>query len=206
MSSIKCKKCGLVNFSTATECKRCLTPFKNKQSKSAHFQNYQMPPAPPVFDGDAAYQNSVFQPKPPCIKCGSNQNIAIRNFKKIYNSPVALLGIFLGILPYIILQLLLRTTHHLSAPFCHECWSRYKNADSYSVLIALGAFAGFILAMVAAFAAESFGVFLLGVIVTLILYAFGKSYVKKISPKFKKVNAKQVIIDAPLVGEILYTK
>lgn len=45
---------------------------------------------------------------------------------------------------------------------------------------------------------------LLSFVVAIFSYIFGLFYIGKISPKFKKVNSKQVIIDAPLVGEILY--
>ena len=206
MSSIKCKKCGLVNFNTATECKRCLNPFNNNRSVSAHYKNYQMPPAPPTFHGDAMYDTSAFQPKPPCIKCGDNRNIALQNFKKIHNSRIALLGIFFGILPYIILAMLLRTTHQLCAPFCHECWSKYRKADTYSALVSIGTFFGLLLAIIGTIIFKSFGPMLLVFIGVLAFYVWGSLYIKKISPKFKKVNAKQVIIDAPLVGEILFSK
>ena len=208
MSSIKCKKCGLVNFDYATECKRCLNPFNNKQSRSSHYQDFQTPPAPPVFgrDGGAVHNDAGFQPKPPCIKCGNNQNISIRNFKKIYNSPIAIIGIFLGVLPYLLLALLLRTTHHLSAPFCHDCWGKYKNADTYTTLLSLGAFVGLVGSIILAVALESLPLVVVGFVATLGLYIYGNMYVKKISPKFKKVDSKQVVIDAPFVGDVLFTK
>ena len=165
-----------------------------------------MPPSPPVFGSHGEVNDDFAYQQPPCIKCGNNQNTSIQNFKKIYDSPVAVLGIFFGLLPYFILKLLLRTTHSLTAPFCHGCWDKFKKANTYSNLTQLGFVAVFILGVVVALASETYGLILLGFIGGLVLYIWGNMYVKGISPKYKKVDSKQVIIDAPLVGEILFTK
>lgn len=207
MSSSKCKKCGLVNFSYASECKRCLNPFNNQQSKSTHFQNYQMPPPPPVFSADEAiYDNPNTQPKPPCIKCGNIQNISIYNFKKKYVSPIALLGIFIGLLPFFILRWLLSTTHFLSAPFCHNCWNRFRKAETIATLNILGFFVLLVGGIIFAISRDSEFLLLMSFVAAILFYVFGLFYIGTISPKYKKVDAKQVIIDAPLIGDILYTK
>ena len=165
-----------------------------------------MPPPPPMFSSHGEINDNFKYQYPPCIKCGNNQNTAAQNFKKIYNSPVAVLGIFFGILPYLILSMFLKTTQHLTAPFCGECWNKYKNADTYSALISLAAFVGLVISIFAAVGFESWLIIAVGFIGTLIFYIYGTMYIKRISPKFKKVDSKQVIIDAPIVGEIFFTK
>src|SRR5215203_5537707 len=122
MTSIKCLSCGLVNFSSEEFCKRCKSPLSRVGGSDANFDASRMPPPPPVFHGDHA--ESTTPPPPevyPCIKCGSRGAITIRNFVKIYHSPVAIVGIFLGCLPYVLLKLLLRTKHDLTGPFCEAC-------------------------------------------------------------------------------------
>ncbi|HVE58266.1 MAG TPA: hypothetical protein VNB22_15640 [Pyrinomonadaceae bacterium] len=165
-----------------------------------------MPPSPPVFGFDGAVNDDFSYQQPPCIKCGSNQNTSIQNFKKIYDSPIAILGIFFGFLPYFILKILLRTTHSLTAPFCHGCWNKFSKANTYLILTQLGFFVVFVLGIVLAIAVNNMGLILLGFVASVVLYIWGNMYVKGISPKYKKVDSKQVIIDAPLVGEILFTK
>lgn len=46
MSSIKCPTCGLVNFATATECKRCKQNFEAHEDPYAHGNNAVEPPNP----------------------------------------------------------------------------------------------------------------------------------------------------------------
>lgn len=199
MSSIKCKKCGLVNFSTAFECKRCQQPLGNNK----HFQpvNFQAPPPVEVYDSPSQNQ---FQYAAPCIKCGDKQDVSTQNFKKSYKPPIIILGIFLGLLPYFILRLLLTKTHHLTAPFCRRCWGKFKNVGVYSVLNALGFFVVLIVGIAVAVLFDSEVLFLLSFVAAILSYVFGYYYISSISPRYKKVNSQRVIIDAPLIGEVLY--
>src|SRR5690349_17616277 len=114
MTSVKCRNCGLVNFATEPSCKRCKNSLPGAPSGTAQFQSFQSPPPPPVFHGGEPVQDdfSPAIPTHPCIKCGNTEKISVHNFVKFYNSPIAWLGIFLGLLPYYLLKLLLRTKHN----------------------------------------------------------------------------------------------
>ena len=203
MTSVKCLSCGLVNFSTEPSCKRCKEPLAdNGGSTQQQFQSFQEPPPPPVFYGEA----TVREHAPPCIKCGNRTSIAIREFKKDYSSPFALLGIFLGILPALLLALLLRTRHQISAPFCDGCWSRFKHADTFRTLLVLGIIPAIILVIGLTIYTGSITVMLIGFIGMLIGYSLLSRHIKSISPKFKKVTAKEVIIEAPFQGDLVFAR
>ena len=208
MTSVKCLSCGLVNFSTEKSCKRCKSPLAGAGNGTQQFQSFQNPPPPPVFHGDPTVREQVSVPaqRPPCIKCGSRQNISVRNFVKFYNSPVAFLGIFLGLLPYILLKLLLRTKHDLTAPFCEPCWGKFRHLGTCNVLNTLLFFPLLIVGVVFAFAVDSEWVLLAAVLLPFLVLALGSFYLKTLEPKYKRVNSKEVVIDAPYVGEILYTR
>ena len=216
MSSSKCPNCGLVNFSTAIQCKRCrqflneLAPMateRSYQTPTQNFQPYQMPPPPPVFHGNQYPTMPPTQTMPMnCIKCGDRNNLALQTFKRDYVPPACYLGMFIGLLPMAILVAIFKVTHHITAPFCGGCWKKFSRVNLYETLSTLFFFVGFIVAIFAAFALESglafFAVFALtiGVIVS------GQVYKKKHSPKFKRIDKREVVIDAPLVGEISFLK
>jgi len=213
MTSVKCLSCGLVNFATLQSCKRCKSPLSTGAmgGSNQQFQSFQNPPPPPVFHGDTTVGEYSSPPAQshPCIKCGSRQNISVRNFVKYYNSPVALLGIFLGLLPYIFLKLLLRTKHDLTGPFCEPCWKRFQSTNTYGVL-------NVFLFLILLIGGIAFSIYidsvtaewwLLGsVLLAFVVLFVGNSFVTKLGPKYKRVTSKEVVVDAPFVGEIVYSK
>lgn len=224
MSSTKCVQCGLVNFSTAVQCKRCAhplselsgfadqrtyqqtAPLRNQPPNDyrQQFQPFQTPP--PVFQDE---RQSFNQPPPPppnfcCIKCGSRSNVSMQNFTKSYLPPVAYVGILIGPLIFLILALVLRVKHRLNAPFCSECWSGFKNQPTISTLLSLACIVVLFGGLVMGFATESFAFSALGIIGGIIIGIVAKIYESKVSPKFKKVNGKVVVIDAPTVGDVAF--
>ena len=208
MTSVKCRECGLVNFSTAPNCKRCKLPLPADGGSVEQFQSFQSPPPPPVFHGGNLVREhaSSSAQSPPCIKCGNRSSIAMREFKKDYNSPVALLGIFLGVIPALLLALLLRKRHQITAPFCENCWLRFKHADTFRALMLLSVIPAIILVIALTAYAGSITVMLIGFIGVLIAYSLLSRHIKSISPKFKKVTAKEVVIEAPLQGDLVFSR
>ena|SRR5687768_12848211 len=206
MSAIKCRNCGLVNFSTEIECKRCKKPIAGK-SGGQQTQNFLSPPPPPVFDqsGGVAYV-AVDNVIPPCIKCGKQDSITVQSFRKVYNSPVALLGIVLGLLPYFILKLLLRTVHNLTAPFCQPCWKRFRNVEALGILNTLAFFVLLIAGIIFSIVMDSEWLLLGSLLMPILVYFTMQFYLSSISPKYKRVTSKEVIIDAPHVGQIVYSR
>ena len=210
MTSIKCRNCGLVNFATEQSCKRCNSALPHASTGSDQFASFNSPPPPPTFHGGAEQTNSSSNEFiPPCIKCGSRKKITVRNFVKIYHSPVVLLSIFIGLLPYFILKRLLRTKHDLTGPFCEPCWQRFQSVKWYNA-------ANILLFLVLLISGIAFSIYidsvssewwLLGsLVVSLVVFTAGNYYLETFGPKYRKVNAKEVVIDAPFVGAIVYSK
>ena len=208
MNSVKCHNCGLVNFATIPNCKRCQAVINAAASNSQPYQDFNSPPPPPVFGQDHSFgaQDTRAAQAAPCIKCGKRDLISIRNFVKVYNSPVALVGIFLGLIPYIILKLLLQTKHNLTGPFCETCWTRFEKTTVYGVLNALLLPVLWVAGIVFSIAADSEWLLLASVLLPIFVFAVGRFYINGLGPKYKRVNSKEVVIDAPLVGDIVYTK
>lgn len=232
MPSIKCPQCGLVNFSTALQCKRCgnqfseLSPiaeqrpyqtqmpevsvspnqsFQPPQSQS--FQSYQLPPPPPTFHNGQAEQ-SFNQPAMPlcCVKCAGRRGVEMQNFKKDYVPPVAYLGMLLGLLPTVILILILRVKHQLSAPFCGECWSKFRKVSIIENSTGIGFFVLLIIGGILTFSFNSGFPFFVCFAFSVGLLMWGQIYRKNHSPKFKKIDRKQVIIEDPTYGEVCFQR
>lgn len=208
MTSIKCLSCGMVNFSTQQVCKRCKSPLSQVGTSEANSHAFLNPPPPPVFhDGLAGSAAPASEDGYPCIKCGSRERITVRNFVKIYHSPVAILGIFLGCLPYVLLKLLLRTKHNLTGPFCESCWSLYEQGQTLGVVNVLLFVVIIIVAPVVAVLLDWSEWSLLAIAIgSLVLLATGEKYLARYAPKYKRVTSKEVIVDAPHIGEIVYTR
>lgn len=209
MPSIKCNQCGLINFVTAEQCKRCAQPFNefapiaSKRSYQSNFQSFQTPPLPPRFDGNASSEDKM---KFYCLKCGNHRNTQIQNFKKEYVSPVASLGIFIGFLPYLILKLLLTTKHQITAPFCGECWAKFQKVSKINQLCHLGFVVALLLGIGTSVLLKAPILFLPIFVVSIALLIYARINEKKNSPNYKKIDSKQVIVNAPVVGDVCFTK
>lgn len=221
MPSIKCPYCGLVNFNDAAQCKRCqqtisdLTPFAAQRSyqtptqfspaQTQAFQSYQMPPPPSFYsNSNQQYHQQNIMPMT-CIMCGEH-NTSIQTFKKDYVPPVAYLGLLMGLLPAAILILVLKTAHRADVPFCAECWKSYNRGKMLSALSSIGLLFGLIFAIIIGVIAESFFVFFLLFGALSALYYWGYTYTNRVSPKVKKMDGKQIVIDSPIMGEMYFVK
>ncbi len=220
MSSIKCANCRLVNFSTETHCKRCQQPLNeftniaaqrpyqaNSQQAAAYqnpYQPYQTPPPPPAFDAFGREILPQADTQMLCVKCGSRESVQIQNFKKEYVPPIAYIGAFIGIIPMLILILCLKVRHKLTAPFCTDCWSRFGRSATFSTASSVGFVLGVPLSFIVLLTFESWFGFLFVLALTFGFVICAAIYKHLNSPKYKKVDRRQVIIEAPLVGEIRY--
>jgi hypothetical protein len=214
-----------VNFSAALQCKRCGQPLNEmsafadqrayQQNATATapqnnyqqpFQPFQTPPPPPVFNNN--YNQQFNRPQAPpnfcCIKCGSRSGVAMQNFKKTYTPPVAYLGILIGPIIFMILALVLRVKHQLNAPFCAPCWGGFKNVGTISILLNLACVFAFMFGVIVGTVSESSGLTAFAIIVGIAFGIGAKVYESKVSPKYKKVNGKVVVIDAPTIGEVAF--
>ena len=232
MSLVECAKCGLVSFHTVTHCKRCgqlmsgVSEFVEQplyrtnverprayqtqplyQNRPSPYQNFQTPPPPPTFYGN---QPPQFHQPPTmpmfCVKCGGSQNTNLQSFKKEYVPPVAYLGLLIGLIPGAILIAVLRTMHHINAPFCAECWKKFRRVTVVETLSALSFFVGVMIAVVFAIAFNSVFVFFLFCAATIGVIIWGQIYKSQSSPKYKSVDSRQVVINSPVVGDMSFVK
>lgn len=219
MATIRCSNCNLVNFGTEVQCKRCKQPLpelaniadqrqyqadfnQNFQNQPSHFQSYQMPPPPDLYENQ--HQPTLQQMS--CIKCGNRNNVSMRNFKKDYISPVSYLGFFLGVLPGILLMALLKTRHNINAPFCIECWQKFSRISIREALGALGVLGGLFVGLVVLGLFESFFLMLLCFAFGFGLLIYSQFYRSKHSPKYKKVTRKEVVITDPIYGDVSFAR
>lgn len=141
-----------------------------------------------------------------CIKCGINSGLSLRNFTKTYTPPLCYLGILMGIVPFLLLVLLLRKNHNLHGAFCDSCWNPFSNASAMSLLFGLGCIFTLIGAVVVGIMTESFFIGMIGFALGIGVAIWGGQYDKKISPKYKRVNSHEVVIEVPGAGEVDFTR
>lgn len=127
-------------------------------------------------------------------------------FKKKYVSPVATIGIFIGLLPFFLLRWLLSTTHQLSAPFCDNCWSKFSPTGKIKLYCQLGFVLSILLGIISAVYFQSPTLFVVIFSIGVIALIYGQLNEYRHSPKFKKIDAKQVIIKTPSGEEMAFTK
>ena len=176
-----------------------------EQISSSTSQNFNSPPPPPTFnDSQPAMRTHPPMMRANCIKCGKAHGLSSQTFLKRFVSPVALLGIFVGLLPYFLLRLLLTTRHQITTHFCAACWANFRYSEYYSLLINVIALIIFSLGVVFGFEYSSFGLWAVAACFSIALLIAGSIYRKRVSPKFKMINEKVVVIVAPNVGEIQF--
>jgi hypothetical protein len=171
--------------------------------------SFQTPPAQMDFfqPPPPSYYNDQYQPQqfaaPSCIKCGSCDGVEMHDFKKEYIPPVALLTLFLLFLPGLLIIILLKIDHKLTAPFCKICWRKYKYVDLVETASSLIFLVGFIAALIAGIVNESFVVFMVIFAVVCAVLIKGKMYCRKHDLKYKKFNKRQIVVDDPLRGDVV---
>jgi hypothetical protein len=178
-------------------------PQNGHQNPTRAFQTYQMPPSPVHYNNQHRVQpmHSLS-----CIKCGTGNGVAVQQFKKDYIPPIAFIGAIFGVLPTLILLLVLKVTHQIDVPFCHDCWHNFKKVKTVETLTGVGGLFGAFISILAGFATESLFVGLILMAGSVGLIIWGQMFKSKNSPKFKKVNRKEVVIADPLGGEVAFVR
>lgn len=186
-------------------------PYQSYQNQTAPFQPapYQPqynPPPPPQFHG--GYQEQFQQPQMTmlCVKCGGRQSVYMQHFKKEYVPPVAYLALFMGFLPGAIIIALCRAKHEINAPFCVNCWDKFSKVDRIETLGTVGLVVGILFGIIAMMITQSGFGLLVCLAAGFSALIWSQIYKGKYSPKYKKVNRKQVTIDAPSVGDMHFVR
>lgn len=194
MSTLRCAHCGLVNFATATQCKRCRTPFVQDVSSAsgANVQGivledgYVLPPPPSVgtagpgvWRDEAKLVVGKDVPLPPrCVKC--NAPAPGRRLKKklTWHHPLFFLLIFVGFLVYFIVAMFVRKTATVELGLCEEHMAKHqRNLWITASLILFGT-----LGMVLALIVGENSLLFVGILSVLAGIIFGVSVLKVVSP------------------------
>jgi len=157
MPSVKCPNCGLVNFATETNCKRCAVPLQNLspapgyQSQLVVSQDGYVFPPPPAF-GNVWQKNAILifskEASLPerCVKCNMPTDGPGLKRKLSWHHPALYLLILGGLLLYAILATVLSKRATVFLGMCEEHRRKRRNGMLIGWALFLG---GVILAVVA---------------------------------------------------------
>lgn len=159
MSSLKCPGCGLVNFATETNCKRCGAPLANSTMPATGNQpqtqfvvaedGYVFPP-PPNF-GEVWRNNStlVFNKNAllpdRCVKCNSPADGSRLKRKLSWHHPALYLLILAGFLVYVILAVALSKRATVELGLCADHIRKRRKAMLIGWLLLVTGISGAIL-------------------------------------------------------------
>ena len=162
MSALKCSQCGLINFATATQCKRCGTHFSQNVSSGSNLQGfvledgYVLPPPPSVGmpgagiwrDGATLVMSKGAQLPDRRVKCNAFTNGRLRR-KFSWHHPAIYILIIVAWLIYLIVAMIVRKRATVDLGFCEEHSAKRRTYIWIAWLLALGGVAGFVLAILA---------------------------------------------------------
>lgn len=162
MSALKCSQCGLINFATATQCKRCGTLFSQNVSSGSNLQGfvledgYVLPPPPSVGmpgagiwrDGATLVMSKDAQLPDRCVKCNAFTNGRLRR-KFSWHHPAIYILIIVAWLIYLIVAMIVRKRATVDLGFCEEHSAKRRTYIWIAWLLALGGVASFVLAILA---------------------------------------------------------
>ena len=172
--SWKCAECGLVNFASDENCKRCHLPNPQlavQPSTPAGIvlaDGYVLPPPPSTGgvwrDGDTLVMTKDAQLPDRCVKCNAPAH-GFRLKRNLSWHPAALvLLVFVALLLYVVIALVVskRATVHLG--LCAEHMQKRRNLLIVGwVMLAIG-----LITPVIAFANEYFGIGILAMVLVLV--------------------------------------
>ncbi|MGC2235047.1 MAG: hypothetical protein WA584_02630 [Pyrinomonadaceae bacterium] len=188
-------------------------PYQSYSNQTAPYQQpYQPqfnPPPPPQFHDGYGYQEQPFQQAQMpmlCVKCGDRQSVYMQYFKKEYVPPVAYLALLMGFLPGAIIIALSRVKHDINAPFCLGCWDKFSKVNRMEALGTVGFVLGIIFGIIAMMITQSGFALLVCLAAGFSALVWSQIFKSKYSPKYKTVTRKQVVIDAPSVGDMRFVR
>ena len=164
MSTLRCAHCGLVNFSTATQCKRCRTPFVQDLSPvggaNVHGivleDGYVLPPPPSVGTPGAGLWRDKDQlvvsngmPLPDrCIKCNAPAPGPKLKKKLSWHHPAFYFLILAGVLIYAIAVMFVRKNAIIHLGLCEEHMMKHRRSVLVNWLFILLVVGFFVLALI----------------------------------------------------------
>lgn len=192
LQSWKCHACGLVNFASDANCKRCGAP--NIQTTPAGIvleDGYVLPPPPQGiwYDGNTLVMDKSALLPDYCIKCNAaTSGLRIRR-RLSWHHPVLYILVFGAALFYVILAMALSKRATVEFPICPE----HKRRRRMYLNIGLGTLAAGVLFSVLGFGYEYpslglLGIFLFLVAVVWLVIASKVVNIKKIDERYVWMN------------------
>lgn len=184
MSALKCSQCGLVNVATATQCKRCRTPFVQNVISATGSNlprivledGYVLPPPPSVgLPGAGVWRDKAILVMSKdallpdrCVKCNVTTTGRLKR-KFAWHHPAIYILILVAWLAYLIVAMIVRKRATIEVGICDEHRAKRRTYIWISwalVLLGLGGF-------VAAFMWDDGTPALLGFLVLIVALFFG---------------------------------
>ncbi len=158
MSSLKCAQCGLVNFATDINCKRCGHPLVASSGPQGIVlaDGYVLPPPPTVgMPGSGVWRDKSkmivskgAQLPDRCVKCNAPAHGAKLKRKLSWHHPAIFILILVATLIYFIVAMIVRKTATVEVGLCQEHMAkRRRNVFITLALILLGVL-GFVLTVI----------------------------------------------------------
>ena len=158
LSSLKCAQCGLVNFATDINCKRCGQTLVTSSSPQGIVlaDGYVLPPPPTVgMPGSGVWRDKSkmivskgSQLPDRCVKCNAPAHGAKLKRKLSWHHPAIFILILVATLIYFIVAMIVRKTATVEVGLCQEHMAkRRRNVFITLALILLGV-SGFVLTVI----------------------------------------------------------
>ncbi|HEV7646500.1 MAG TPA: hypothetical protein VGO50_21375 [Pyrinomonadaceae bacterium] len=223
----QCKRCrGVLNASPETAYAGIATSGVERSARaatssapSARPQHTFNEPPPPNFYRElgAAHPRPFITDAPPaaadreapvneipfaCVKCGIGQDLELQDFKKDYIPPAAYITVMFNPIILLIVILVTRKQHKVSALFCPKCWGKFKDYKTICFVTGGVAFAGLIGAIVAVANIENMILMISAWAIPIIIAIGGTAYAQRIAPVYGKITRHEVFIKVPDHGEV----
>lgn len=182
-------------------------PFGSIQNPQKLMENqFHNPPPPPIFDnrGELISQNRPFA-KPRCSMCDTDDGVSMKSLKRDFIPLRAYLALFLGCLIGLIAIMVLKVRHDLSLPFCGSCWKKSRKADRFEALSVGAFFLSIVAGLVLLLNFDSAIAFFSPIALSFAAIVWSQVYKIRNSPKFRKIDRKQVIVSTP-AGDLIFAK
>ena len=158
MSSIKCPQCGLVNFSTATSCKRCAaqlisSSFTNSQPQGIVLEDGYVLPPPPNMPGRGVWRERSklvmsrdAELPPRCVKCNVATHLRLKR-RLTWHHPALYLIILVALLIYFIVAMVLRKSATVEIGLCDEHQAKRRRDIWITIALVIVGLLGFVCAI-----------------------------------------------------------
>ncbi|HEV7475589.1 MAG TPA: hypothetical protein VGN90_16155 [Pyrinomonadaceae bacterium] len=193
MSALKCAQCGLINFATATQCKRCGILFVQTVSSptGSNLQGfitadgYVLPPPPSVGlpltgiwrDKQTLVMSKEAQLPQRCVKCNAVTNGRMTR-KLSWHHPAIFAVLLVNLLVYLIVAMIVRKRATVEIGLCDEHRAKRQTYIWITLVLVMLGFGGFVVAIMAEDGLPA----LVGLLLLLASLVFGVFAIRLVSP------------------------